>query len=85
MVKCREFKNKKMKNKEENLPFLESFTKKEKESIFPLLKEEVFTENQIIFQKGDFGNKMYFIESGKVKIYDTQTGLTSKIVEVFSV
>ena len=34
----------------------------------PLLQEEVLGENQVLFQKGDFGNKMYFIKSGKIKI-----------------
>lgn len=67
------------------IPFIASFTAEEQKSLLPLMHEEVFSENQTVFKKGDFGHKMYFIRSGKIKIYDTSTGLTRKIAEAFSV
>lgn len=67
------------------IPFIASFTAEEQKSLLPLMREEVFSENQTVFKKGDFGHKMYFIRSGKIKIFDTSTGLTRKIAEAFSV
>jgi len=69
----------------QDIPFFATLSKEEQKSLLPLLQKEVLSENQILFQKGDFGNKMYFIKSGKIKIYDTPTNFTGKIVGAFSV
>jgi CRP-like cAMP-binding protein len=74
-----------METKYENISFFSSFTQEEQKSLYSLLKEENFSKNQTIFQKGDYGNKMYFIKTGKIKIFDIKTGLTRKIAETFSV
>jgi len=40
-----------MKVNTQNIPFFSVFSKEEIENFKSILKEEVFTENQIIFQK----------------------------------
>lgn len=73
-----------MKQTIKEIPFFKNCSETELETFIPLLKEEFFNENKIIFQKGDNGHKMYFILSGKVKIYEVPLGLTKKIFQSFS-
>ncbi len=70
---------------QKDIPFFSSFTEEEQKSLMPLLEEEILSENQVLFHKGDFGNKIYFIKLGKIKIYDVKTSLTRKIAEAFNV
>lgn len=73
-----------MNEKIKQIPIFENCIDTEVDNLALIMKEEFFSENKVIFQKGDNGNKMYFIFSGEVKIYDTSLGITKKIVQAFS-
>jgi len=45
------------------------FTQEDRQRISTLLKPQIFHANEIIFQQGDRGNRLYLIQSGRVKIY----------------
>jgi|SRR5688572_9710219 len=50
----------------------------------PLMEEEEFEQNAVIFKEGEIGDSMYIIHQGEVKIHKGDTGLAIlKDKEVF--
>ncbi|MEK7146560.1 MAG: cyclic nucleotide-binding domain-containing protein [Patescibacteria group bacterium] len=52
------------------VPFFESLTDEENETVMAHIVEEFYPANYKLFSKGDFGDRMYIIKSGKVRISD---------------
>lgn len=52
------------------VPFFESLTDEENESVMTHIVEEFYPANYKLFSKGDAADKMFIIKSGKVKISD---------------
>ena len=52
-----------------NIPFFQFLNQETDLEIIKKIHLHYFPPNHVIFQKGDFGDKMYVIRSGKVKIY----------------
>lgn len=67
------------------VPFFDLLGTRQKKKIYSLLHHRTFSENEIIFRKGDPGVGMYIIRVGGVAIYNEFPDLTrSKIVSLNS-
>ncbi|WP_298536980.1 sigma 54-interacting transcriptional regulator [uncultured Algibacter sp.] len=52
------------------IPFFSEVSKSSLRNLIDNTEEETYIKNELIFKKGDIGNSMYAIVSGKVKVHD---------------